>query len=267
MKYRILTGTGATVSKICLGTMTFGSQVDEADAIRMVHRALDAGVNFVDTADVYAGNESERIVGDALAEGGRRANTILATKFNFPQGEDVNARGLSRRHLIVGAGTVAVSGWAVANRSARAQEGKSAEPVYTPAQELVVQPALTYATPQPRKQTSWRSWGGIQTEAHADEEVRRIGNELRKLVASSGMAIELLPVAKVRTPDQAGKVGASKCDVMLVYAAGAHRGVLEAHNNEQAEPRWPWTVTSAYNVDRDLSQEDQSGDEFAYWSN
>ena len=66
MKYRILTGTGATVSKICLGTMTFGSQVDEADAIRMVHRALDAGVNFVDTADVYNQGVSEIITGKAL---------------------------------------------------------------------------------------------------------------------------------------------------------------------------------------------------------
>jgi aryl-alcohol dehydrogenase-like predicted oxidoreductase len=88
------------VSQICLGTMMFGGKTEKAESTRIIHHALDQGVNFVDTANVYAGNKSERIVGKALAADGRRQNTILATKFNFPQGGDINARGLSRRHLI-----------------------------------------------------------------------------------------------------------------------------------------------------------------------
>jgi aryl-alcohol dehydrogenase-like predicted oxidoreductase len=100
MEYRALGRTGVQVSPFCLGTMMFGGKADRAESFRILDYALDQGVNFVDTADVYAGNESERIVGEALATGSRRQNTILATKFNFAQGEDVNARGLSRRHLI-----------------------------------------------------------------------------------------------------------------------------------------------------------------------
>ena len=100
MDYLPLGRTGVQVSKICLGTMMFGAKTDAAESIRMIDYALDAGVNFVDTANVYAGNESERIVGEALAAGSKRADTIVATKFYFPQGSDVNARGLSRRHLI-----------------------------------------------------------------------------------------------------------------------------------------------------------------------
>jgi aryl-alcohol dehydrogenase-like predicted oxidoreductase len=61
MQYRTLTGTGVTVSRICLGTMTFGDQLSEADSIRMTHYALDAGVNFVDTADAYTKGVSEII--------------------------------------------------------------------------------------------------------------------------------------------------------------------------------------------------------------
>jgi aryl-alcohol dehydrogenase-like predicted oxidoreductase len=100
MDMRPLGRTGVKVSQLCLGTMMFGGKTDKAQSIRIIDHALDQGVNFVDTADVYAGNESERIVGGALASGGKRRTTILATKFNFPQSDDVNARGLSRRHLI-----------------------------------------------------------------------------------------------------------------------------------------------------------------------
>jgi aryl-alcohol dehydrogenase-like predicted oxidoreductase len=80
--------------------MMFGGKTDEAESIRITDYALDQGVNFVDTADIYNANESERIVGKALSTEGKRQNTILATKFNFPQSADVNARGVSRRHLI-----------------------------------------------------------------------------------------------------------------------------------------------------------------------
>jgi aryl-alcohol dehydrogenase-like predicted oxidoreductase len=88
------------VSQICLGTMMFGGKTDEAESLRIIDHALDQGVNFVDTADVYNANESERIVGEALAVDGRRRDVVLATKFHFPQGADPNARGVSRRHLI-----------------------------------------------------------------------------------------------------------------------------------------------------------------------
>ncbi|MGH0029406.1 MAG: aldo/keto reductase, partial [Myxococcota bacterium] len=99
MEYRSLGRTGVQVSQICLGTMMFGGRTDEAESLRIIDHAFDQGVNFVDTADVYNANESERIVGKALADG-RRKDTVLATKFHFPQGEDPNARGVSRRHLI-----------------------------------------------------------------------------------------------------------------------------------------------------------------------
>lgn len=87
MRNRMLGRTGVAVSPLCLGTMMFGpwGNADEADSIRIIHRALDAGINFVDTADVYSGGESERIVGKALA--GRRDDVVLATKFFMPMGD------------------------------------------------------------------------------------------------------------------------------------------------------------------------------------
>jgi aryl-alcohol dehydrogenase-like predicted oxidoreductase len=100
VQHRPLGRTGVMVSPLCLGTMMFGGKTDQADSTRIIDHALDLGINFVDTADVYNGGESERIVGEALAIGNKRDNVVLATKFNFPQGPDVNARGLSRRHLI-----------------------------------------------------------------------------------------------------------------------------------------------------------------------
>ena len=100
MDYRTLGRTGVSVSPLCLGTMMFGpwGNPDEADSIRIIHRALDAGINFVDTADVYSDGESERIVGKALK--GRRDDVVLATKFFMPMGEDVNHRGGSRRWIM-----------------------------------------------------------------------------------------------------------------------------------------------------------------------
>ena len=101
MQNRILGRTGVSVSPLCLGTMMFGpwGNKDEADSIRIIHRALDAGINFVDTADVYSAGESERITGKALA--GRRDDVVLATKFFMPMdGTDPNQRGGSRRWII-----------------------------------------------------------------------------------------------------------------------------------------------------------------------
>ena len=100
MDYRPLGRTGVQVSKLCLGTMMFGAwgNTDHDDSIRIIHAALDAGVNFVDTADVYSAGESEEIVGKALK--GRRDDVVLATKFFMPMGDDVNRRGPSRRWIM-----------------------------------------------------------------------------------------------------------------------------------------------------------------------
>ena len=100
MEHRSLGRTGVSVSKLCLGAMMFGAwgNPDHDESIRIIHRALDAGINFVDTADVYAQGESEEIVGKALA--GRRDDIILATKFHGAMGEDPNRQGSSRRWII-----------------------------------------------------------------------------------------------------------------------------------------------------------------------
>jgi aryl-alcohol dehydrogenase-like predicted oxidoreductase len=100
MDYRPLGRTGVQVSKLCLGTMMFGAwgNLDHDDSIRIIHRALDAGINFIDTADVYSAGESEEIVGKALK--GRRNDVVLATKFFSPMGEDPNHRGGSRRWIV-----------------------------------------------------------------------------------------------------------------------------------------------------------------------
>jgi aryl-alcohol dehydrogenase-like predicted oxidoreductase len=101
MEYRTLTGTGARISRICLGTMTFGAQADEQESIRMVHRALDAGVNFIDTADAYTQTASETIVGKALK--GKRDGIVLASKVGNPVGpHKLKDNGLTRWHVIHG---------------------------------------------------------------------------------------------------------------------------------------------------------------------
>ena len=98
MNYRRLGRTGLKVSEICLGTMTFGHNTDEPEATRIVDLAIDAGINFFDTANSYAGSASETILGKALR--GRRGNAVVATKFFNPMGGDVNSSGTSRFHLM-----------------------------------------------------------------------------------------------------------------------------------------------------------------------
>lgn len=100
MHNRLLGRTGVSVSPLCLGAMMFGpwGNDDKQDSIRIIHAALDAGINFVDTADVYSGGISEEIVGEALR--GRRDDVILATKFFMPMDDDPNHRGGSRRWII-----------------------------------------------------------------------------------------------------------------------------------------------------------------------
>jgi aryl-alcohol dehydrogenase-like predicted oxidoreductase len=101
MEYRNLGRTGVKVSPLCLGTMMFGRRASEADSIAMIEHALDAGINFIDTADAYGQGDSERYVGKALSVSGRRHRVVLASKGFFPtDSDDPNARGLSRRHLI-----------------------------------------------------------------------------------------------------------------------------------------------------------------------
>lgn len=108
MWYRSLGRTGMQVSPLCLGAMMFGQwgEPDHAAAVKVIHRALDAGINFIDTADVYSRGESEEIVGQALA-GGRRDEVIVVTKFHAPMdvamgepGGDPNQRGNSRRWIM-----------------------------------------------------------------------------------------------------------------------------------------------------------------------
>jgi aryl-alcohol dehydrogenase-like predicted oxidoreductase len=100
VEQRYLGRTGVSVSPLCLGAMMFGAwgNADHDESIRIIHRALDAGVNFVDTADVYSRGESEEIVGKALA--GRRDDVVLATKVHGAMGDDPNAHGNSRRWIV-----------------------------------------------------------------------------------------------------------------------------------------------------------------------
>jgi aryl-alcohol dehydrogenase (NADP+) len=107
MQYTNLGRTGMKVSRLCLGMMSYGAKswrewvLDEEQAKPFVRRALDAGINFFDTADVYSLGESEKITGNLLKFFGvRRENVIVATKVNGQMSEDVNARGLSRKHIM-----------------------------------------------------------------------------------------------------------------------------------------------------------------------
>jgi aryl-alcohol dehydrogenase-like predicted oxidoreductase len=100
MNHRTLGRTGMKVTPLCLGAMMFGEwgNPDHEESVRIIHRALDAGINFIDTADVYSRGESEEIVAKALA-GGRRDNVILATKVHGTMGDDPNEFGNSRRWI------------------------------------------------------------------------------------------------------------------------------------------------------------------------
>lgn len=99
MQYRSLGRTGIKVSPYCLGAMMFGAigNPDHDDSIQIIHKALDTGINFIDTADQYSGGESEEIVGKALK--GRRDSVVLATKARYPMGDGPNQQGGSRRWL------------------------------------------------------------------------------------------------------------------------------------------------------------------------
>ena len=100
MKYRRLGDTGLMVSELCLGCMTFGRETEEEDSKGLVGRFLEAGGNFIDTADVYSKGVSEEITGKAIKE--VRDEVVLATKVRFPMGDGPNEVGLSRKHIMQG---------------------------------------------------------------------------------------------------------------------------------------------------------------------
>ncbi len=97
MNYVLLGRTGVRVSELCFGTMSFGDIADEAESEKMFNRCLDAGINFFDCANVYAGGRSEEILGDLIQ--GKRDELVITSKVFGKAGDDINARGLSRRHI------------------------------------------------------------------------------------------------------------------------------------------------------------------------
>ena len=98
MKYRSAGRTGVRVSSLCFGTMSFGDTADEAESARMFRRCLDSGINFFDSANVYAGGRSEEILGGLMQ--GLRDDLVITSKVFGRMGDDVNAHGLSRRHIV-----------------------------------------------------------------------------------------------------------------------------------------------------------------------
>lgn len=100
MAYRRLGRSGVRVEPLALGTFNFGNRTEEDAAFRMLSQAVDGGINLIDTADSYAGGESERIIGRWLQQSGRRQDVVLATKAHYPTGPGPNDRGNSRLHLM-----------------------------------------------------------------------------------------------------------------------------------------------------------------------
>ena len=98
MEYKAIAGTGLNVSRMCLGTMMFGGQTSKEDSIEIVHKALDGGINFFDTANIYTKGSCETILGEALE--GHRREVVLATKVGGPSWPGPNGRGLGRVHVL-----------------------------------------------------------------------------------------------------------------------------------------------------------------------
>ncbi len=136
--------------------------------------------------------------------------------------------GVSRRNLLVGAGTVAVGSWLTRSTAVAAEQAVATQPAYAPVRELTVQPVLVYTIPKRREQTSWRSWGGIQTAEQVEAEVKRIGSELAQLSETLGSAVRFLPVARVQAAADAEAVQKGVFDVLLVYAAGGWAPFFDA---------------------------------------
>lgn len=100
MPYRILGRTGVKVSPLCLGGDNFLNPISQEESMRMIDRALDGGINLIDTSNSYMKGQSERLIGDALKANGRRHQTIIATKVHYPTGPGPNDRGNSRLHIM-----------------------------------------------------------------------------------------------------------------------------------------------------------------------
>ena len=101
MKYRLFGRTGVKVSELCLGCMMFGGKTEPEDSYDIIDRAIDAGINFLDTANVYGRGRSEEVTGEALARNGKRHQIVLATKVHGTMADDdPNMQGNSRRHII-----------------------------------------------------------------------------------------------------------------------------------------------------------------------
>ena len=100
MEYRLFGRTGVKVSPLCLGGANFGFPTDEAVSAEIIHRALDSGINLIDTSNSYSKGESERIIGRTLKASGRRHETLIATKAHYPTGPGPNDRGNSRLHIM-----------------------------------------------------------------------------------------------------------------------------------------------------------------------
>ena len=100
MEYRILGRSGVKVAPLCLGTDNFANPTPKEESIRIINRALDAGINLIDTSNTYAEGECERIIGETLAENGRRHQVLFATKAYYPVGPGPNDQGNSRLHLM-----------------------------------------------------------------------------------------------------------------------------------------------------------------------
>jgi len=134
-----------------------------------------------------------------------------------------SAPPVSRRGFLYGTGAVALAG--VASRYLHGAETPPFTPVRLP---IRVQPVLTYSVPQRREATSWREWGGIQTEAQAGEERNRIEAELARIRQKADFPMEFLPLVSVRTLEQAAAVPAGEYDALVIYAAGGNGRLLEA---------------------------------------
>jgi len=100
IEYRALGRTGVKVSNLCLGCMMFGGKTNADDSFAIIDRALDAGINFIDTANVYSRGKSEEVTGEALKRNGKRSQVVLATKVRGVMGDGPNEQGNSRRHII-----------------------------------------------------------------------------------------------------------------------------------------------------------------------
>ena len=203
MDYRSLGRTGMMVSPLCLGAMMFGpwGEPDHAESARIIHAALDAGINFVDTADVYSGGESEVIVGEALS-GGRRDDVVLATKFHGqmdagPDGAgDVNHKGNSRRWIVR----------EVENSLRRLQtDWIDLYQVHRPEREADVEETLSALTDLQR-QGKIRAFGSSTFPAHLTVEAQWVAERrgLSRFVTEQppysilvrGIEADLLPVAE-----------------------------------------------------------------------